>query len=247
MNRILSPRQIAFFNKYVSMQNVQYEHEASCWSLVNRDPVVGSFDLHNTWSDYDKYLFRDIEETHSKNCLDFGCGPGRNLVKYFNRFNQIDGVDIAKTNLEKASLWINESGFDSSHVNLYLTGGYDLSNIPDASYDVIMSTICMQHICVYDIRFNFFSEFFRILRPKGYITIQMGFGPETYTKRSVPYYADFFDASGTNGQCDTRVEHPSQLKDDLECLGFRNFKYYLADTGPGDGHLQWIFFNAQKV
>lgn len=30
------------------------------------------------------------------NVLDFGCGPGRNIVKYNKRFNRIDGVDIAK-------------------------------------------------------------------------------------------------------------------------------------------------------
>ena len=45
-------------NTYVSMQSNHYENAASSWDLNNRDPVVGSFDQHNNWSDYDEYLFK---------------------------------------------------------------------------------------------------------------------------------------------------------------------------------------------
>jgi hypothetical protein len=46
---------------------------------------------------------------------------------------------------------------------------------------------------------------------------------------------------------DTRVESPDELKNDLEQIGFNNFKYYITETGPGDGHPNWIFFNAKKI
>jgi ubiquinone/menaquinone biosynthesis C-methylase UbiE len=90
------------------------------------------------------------------------------------------------------------------------------------------------------------KEFYRILKPKGVITMQMGFGPETPTKESVSYNSNHYDAPGTNGQMDTRVESPDELKNDLEQIGFNNFKYYITETGPGDGHPNWIFFNAKK-
>jgi len=61
-------------NKYTVMQQTQYDLEASKWTLDNRDAVVGAFDEHNSWKDYDNYLFKDIN-TKNKIALDFGCGP----------------------------------------------------------------------------------------------------------------------------------------------------------------------------
>ena len=29
-------------------------------------------------------------------------------------------------------------------------------------------------------------------------------------------------------------------------IGFENFNYYIRPVGPGDGHPNWIFFNATK-
>ena len=92
-------------NTYVSMQSNHYENAASSWDLNNRDPVVGSFDQHNNWSDYDEYLFKHCINFDS--CLDFGCGPGRNIVKYNNRFKIFDGIDISQINLENAIKWLD--------------------------------------------------------------------------------------------------------------------------------------------
>ena len=75
-------------NKYSERQKSYYEGDATNWSIDNRDPVVGGFDLHNNWEDYDTYLFKDIIKLKSKIGLDFGCGPGRNLVRYSKQFKQ---------------------------------------------------------------------------------------------------------------------------------------------------------------
>jgi len=233
-------------NKYTEMQARQYETWASSWSIDNRDPVVGGFDLHNVWQDYDDYLFKDINKTESKVCIDFGCGPGRNLVKFGDRFKELHGVDISKTNLDNAKIWIEHNGRNISNHKLFLTNGTDLSGIESSTYDVVMSTICFQHICVYDIRYEFLKEFHRILKKGGTLTMQMGFGPKVETKSSVGYYENNIDAEGTNGQMDTRVEDPSELQTDLEKIGFHKFNYYIRPVGPGDGHPNWIFFNATK-
>lgn len=47
-------------NKYTVMQQSQYERHANEWSLQNRDPVVGLFDQHNAWKDYDDFLFKGV-------------------------------------------------------------------------------------------------------------------------------------------------------------------------------------------
>jgi len=233
-------------NTYSEMQKAQYENEASKWNINDKNPVVGGFDLHNDWEDYNTYLFKDITNLESKIGLDFGCGPGRNLVKYDKHFKELHGVDIAQNNLDNAIIWLNHNECDINNHKLYLCNGIDLDKIPSSTYDVIMSTICFQHIRVYDIRYNLLKEFYRVLKPKGVITMQMGFGPETLIKKSVPYHTNYYDAPGTNGQIDTRVESPDELKNDLEQIGFTNFKYYITSTGPGDGHPNWIFFNARK-
>ena len=233
-------------NKYTYMQKSQYEIDASHWSAENRDPVVGGFDLHNNWTDYEEFLFKDIPNLETKIGIDFGCGPGRNLVQFGDKFKELHGVDIAQKNLDNAKIWIEHNQHDEKKHKLILTNGTDLSEINSSSYDVIMSTICFQHICVHDIRFKLLQEFARTLKKGGYLTMQMGFGPQVASKTSVGYYNNHYDAEGTNGQFDTRVENVSELESDLTKAGFTQIKTYIRPTGPGDAHPNWIFFNAVK-
>ena len=233
-------------NRYTDMQKSQYESDASYWSVENRDPVVGGFDLHNSWADYDEFLFKDVTNLEAKVGLDFGCGPGRNLVKFGKMFKELHGVDIAQKNLDNAKTWIKHNQYDQEKHKLILTNGVDLSNIKQEVYDVVMSTICFQHICVHDIRFGLLKEFARVLKKGGHLTMQMGFGPQVPTKNSVGYYENYYDAQGTNGQFDTRVESVSELGSDLTKTGFTQINTYIRPVGPGDGHPNWIFFNATK-
>jgi len=220
------------------MQKNYYENEATQWNLENRNPVVGSFDEHNTFEPYSN-LVRDL----SGLALDFGCGPGRNIVKYAKNFDRIDGVDIAQNNLNNAKMYIEHSGLEVP--NLYLCNGVDLSAIPDNTYDVVLSTICMQHICVHQIRYGYFQEFYRVLKPGGVISIQMGFGVPS--PATVGYYDNNWEARGTNRACDTSIEDPYQLQNDLQDIGFTNFTYTITETGPGDCHPNWIFFKSHKA
>lgn len=230
--------------KYAKMQKNQYDAEASTWSITNREPVVGSFDFHNNWKDYDDYLFKDVETT-GKVALDFGCGPGRNIVKFSTRFERIDGVDISNINLDNAKIWCETNNVTFTP-NLFMNNGLDLSCITtDNYYDVIFSTICMQHICVHETRFALIKDFYRLLKSGGSICIQMGYGKGH--ERSVDYYDNFYDAEYTNSGMDTRVDSPDQLKGDLEKIGFTNFQYDIRFRGPGDIHDNWIFFRATKI
>jgi ubiquinone/menaquinone biosynthesis C-methylase UbiE len=231
-------------NPYTKMQQDFYDNHAIKWDINNLDAVVGQFNLHNSWEDYGIYLFKDIENIESKVCLDFGCGPGRNIVKFYNKFKRIDGVDISSINIDNAKKWISHNNLSADAVNLYACNGIDLSQIPSEEYDVVMSTICLQHICVYEIRFNYLCEFYRILKPGGQITIQMGYGDTSVD--SVGYYENNYEAISTNRGCDTRVESPDEVKTDLFDIGFTNFNHYIRPTGPGDNHPNWIYFNAQK-
>lgn len=230
-------------NDYTRMQSAFYEDSASQWSPDNRDPVVGTFDAHNAWPDYE-YLWRDLGGELAKlTVLDFGCGPGRNIAKYGSRFARLDGVDISSRNLANARLWLHSSGYYRP-VYLMQCNGADLDVIADTCYDVVMSTICFQHICVHSLRLNYLREFFRILKPGGLLTMQMGFG--TPSPATVGYHEDHFAATSTNRGCDVAVASPDQLEQDLLAVGFRGFRHYIRPVGPGDIHPSWIFFSARK-
>jgi len=209
--------------------------------------VQGLMD-HNDHLDYEIYLWKDISDWKSKIVLDFGCGPGRNLIKYHDRFQQIDGVDIAQQNLEIAQRWIKGSGLDLRNFKLIKNNGIDLKEIEDESYDVVMSTICLQHISVYEIRFNLLKEFYRVLRPNGYITLQLLLSSDK--PGTVKYYDNHYDAQGTNGAADCVVENIEYVKDDLEKNGFGMFHSYVRPTaikGRPSMDNEWLFVNAQKV
>lgn len=228
-------------NKYSKMQQRQYNGDASVWSVDHRDPVVGSFDQHNIWEDYDNFLFKSVI-TQDKVALDFGCGPGRNIVKFSSIFQRIDGADISDINLSNAAIWCQHNNV--AVPNLYKNNGVDLSLVPTDTYDVVFSTICLQHICVHDIRFNLMKEFYRVLKSGGSVCLQMGFGrghPCT-----VGYLENYYDATSTNSGFDTRVDSPDELKTDLESIGFHSFDFDIRPTGPGDSHGNWIFFRAVK-
>ena len=141
-------------SKYLTMQKTFYDIVAQTWTTENRDPVVGSFDAHNKFQPYVEVLFREID-TELSVALEYGGGPGRNLVRYQGRFKRIDGTDISQHNLDKAVEWCNHNNV--SYGNLKVCDGKSIP-FDDDQYDVVFSVICLQHICVYDIRFAIFKE-----------------------------------------------------------------------------------------
>lgn len=227
-------------NRYTGMQAGLYESAASQWNLNARDYVVGSFEAHNNHPGY-AHLFEGFD-TKNMIALDFGCGPGRNLVKYANDFKQLDGCDIAQENLRKAIVWCEHNSVVSPA--LFKVNGISLDTVPDEAYDLVFSTITFQHIAVHEIRYAIMEDMLRVLRPGGWISIQMGYGPVKHD--AVDYEANYYDAGTTNGNMDVRVISPDQLEDDLKKMGFQNFGSVVDEVGPGNNHQAWIYFRAQK-
>ena len=229
-------------DQYLKMQRDQYEQDAGNWSLENRDPVVGTYDLHNKWADYDLLLFRGIN-TQELVALEYGCGPGRNLIKFSDKFKRIDGVDIAQTNLDNAKINLETNTIFNSE--LFLCDGKSIPCSSD-SYDVVFSVICLQHIACYDIRFSIFEDIKRVLKPGGYFCFQMGFGGKE-TQKFADYYDNVTDATRTNGGHDVSILHEEFLISDLITkLGFTDYTSVIAKTGPGDNHKNWIWVQVKK-
>ncbi len=227
-------------NKYTQMQLNLYNGLASQWSEENREPVVGSFDGHNNWNDYE-YLFQRLENQSELVGLDFACGPGRNIVKYNGRFKRLDGVDISPVNIGKAQTYTSNRGIETV---LYTSTGTDISIVQSNEYDFVMSTIALQHICVYDIRYSIMKDIHRVLKNGGMFTAQMGFGSPS--PQTVGYYENYYDAESSNRACDVCIETPEQLEKDLLEIGYKDFQYIIGPVGPGDIHPNWIYFSCKK-
>lgn len=238
-------------DEYIEMQTHFYEPLAEQWrpELPHRNHVVGWFEEHNAWPGYE-HLFAGID-TKDMIALDFGCGPGRGIVKYWNRFKRVDGTDLVQKNLDNAKWWMRYNRLDESSVNLYKCNGYNLENIPSDSYDFIFSMICFQHICSYEIRLSYLREFARVLKPGGYVAMQMGYG-KRLGSLTRDYKDNFFDSSFTNGDGngagDVSVTNLSDLESDLNSVGLSNFTYVIDEPflGEHDTHPKWIYFRAQK-
>ena len=216
-----------------------WEGQAALWSLERRDPVVGWYKNHNEDPNERAILFRKVALGEKLVALEFGCGPGRNMIKFKDDFARIDGADISKTILAKAPLNLEDAGVPIP--NLYLTNGHNFPEIKDSVYDVVFSIICMQHISCRDWRLELYREFVRILKPSGIFTFQMGYGPGH--PHSKDYFHNYQETDVRHN--DTRVESVAVLLTDLEEQGFIDCEVTL--TPPcNDHHPQWIWVSCKS-
>lgn len=228
------------------MQKSQYDNEAKTWTINNKNPVVGWYGDHESSPLYDTELFRGLKIDKTKDkALDFGCGPGRCIVRFNDMFSQIDGCDISQVNLDNALLNLEDAGIEYTG-NLFVNNGQDIP-ADDDTYNIVFSVICLQHIACHDIRMSIMKDVYRILTSGGTFSFQMGAGKRP---NSASYYSNEWDAKGTNGSRDVQVDvddndRPFQLVEDLEKLGFEDIQW--THTNPiQDLHDSWIWVQARK-
>ena len=227
----------AFYADLVARSNFQTE------AFTRNDSselVVGSY-VHHEGLDYERWLLSGVSIRPEARALEYGCGPGRMVLRLAPRFARIDGVDISPEVLDVARRRCAEL---PSPPCLFLTDGRHVPKETENGYDVAYSVICLQHICVYSVRLQILEGLFRALKPGGLLTFQMGYGPGH--AQMADYFEDFVDAPGTNGAADVGVLHPGEIAGDLARIGFTSTAYALIPTGPGDTHGAWIFVRALK-
>jgi SAM-dependent methyltransferase len=237
-------------NNYTKMQDDYYESTAE---LMHSAGGPGGHQQHDSNPDYWNTLLEPLKSMTGTDiwALDFGCGQGRNIKNMYKvngMLHRVDGVDIASSNLVKAhdfleSLKQSDPNFAGLNYYLYHNNGIDLGDIPDSQYDFIMSTIVFQHIAVHDIRYKLKEEIYRILKPGGLFSFQMGFGvghPD-----SCHYLDNSYTAGATNGMFDTRVDNEALLFNDLTKIGF-TIKNHKVSHPYYDRHPNWIYVLAEK-
>lgn len=226
--------------KYAEMQKQLYEAQAQFMRYGNH---LSHNNNPNYWSILLGDVFKHPESWVGKTALDFGCGCGRNVLNLFRiaGWGCVDGCDISQKNTEYAAEYVQTAGYFSS--NWYATDGITLQPVPSEKYDFVMSTIVLQHIPVYSTRFSLLSDIYRVLKPGGLFSFQMGFGSCKIPTSN--YYADMTDVTSTNGDADVSVLDPQTIVSDLEKIGYHDVSYTVTSSFE-DSHEAWIFVRCRK-
>lgn len=108
----------------------------------------------------------DAGPQRRERALDFGCGVGRLSQGLAAHFEQVEGIDIAGSMIERAR---SHNAFPDT-VTYTLNERSDLTVIPSDSVDLVLSIIVLQHMNN-DLKAAYLREFLRVLRPGGVLAV----------------------------------------------------------------------------
>lgn len=220
-------------NDYAKKQKEYYSTLTS--SDEDLKAVVGAFESHQKYP-YEKYLLENIRRTKSNlqisqmKALDFGCAGGRMILRMSKLLGRIN------------------------YPRLFVNSGDQLDNIEDDYYDLVYTTVAFHHIASYKVRQNLLKEFYRVLKNKGQISLQLLYSDDPTefwrTKGHISWLEEPIEFIGSNGACDVRItpKNIHEVKQTIEDIGFKNFKYELKEP-PYAGvkeQSHWIFLYAEK-
>jgi SAM-dependent methyltransferase len=100
--------------------------------------------------------------------LDFGCGVGRLTRALAGRFDEAVGVDISEEMVRLARQLNDDVPGSSFVVNVKP----DLSVFATSSFDLVYTTLVLQHLPRRELQRAYLSEFVRVLRPGGLAVFQ---------------------------------------------------------------------------
>jgi SAM-dependent methyltransferase len=112
--------------------------------------------------------------------LDFGCGVGRLTQALAERFDQVDGVDIAPSMLALAERH-NRHG---ARCRYHLNASDDLALFADGTFDLALSLLVLQHVENTYTR-RYLAELLRVLRPGGVLVVGLPSHPRPTLRGSL--------------------------------------------------------------
>lgn len=101
--------------------------------------------------------------------LDFGCGLGRLSRALAGEFDEVVGVDVSEEMVERA----RQLHEDRPSCRFLANPRPDLSLLPDAHFDMVLSLIALQHVSSRAAIRSYVREFVRVTAPGGVIAFQL--------------------------------------------------------------------------
>jgi SAM-dependent methyltransferase len=99
--------------------------------------------------------------------LEVGFGVGRNIVHLAKHFDRVDGVDVSATMVRLTRQHA------PANVAVHETSGVDLGLFGDATFDLVLSNLVLQHVADPRVVESYLQEFGRVLRPDGKAVVQL--------------------------------------------------------------------------
>lgn len=101
--------------------------------------------------------------------LDFGCGLGRVTGPLLDHFDRVVGVDISNRMIDEAC----RRNPDPARCEFLVNERGDLALFPPASFDLVYSTLVLQHLPGRHLITGYVREFIRTLAPGGLLVFQL--------------------------------------------------------------------------
>lgn len=132
--------------------------------------------------------------------LDYGCGPGRMVQRMSKFIHMCDGVDISTRLIEIAKK-------ETTSNSLFFVTKGDGCNTPFREhYNLVFSTLCLQHIPVRSLRKQIMHSCYEVLKRGGKAVFQMLFNFKgTIPPEHRDWFAEYTDAPATNSAHDVHI------------------------------------------
>lgn len=134
---------------------------------------MGIKDAYNSWAfqyDTNDNKTRDLEsialrntlkDIHFNNCLEVGCGTGKNTMWLIEKANHLMAVDLSEEMLRRAKEKVISNKIEFRQADITRPWSFG-----DTAYDLITFSLVMEHIADLD---QIFSEAAKLLQPNGYL------------------------------------------------------------------------------
>jgi SAM-dependent methyltransferase len=101
-------------------------------------------------------------------CVEVGCGPGRMTGALAGRFDRVVAVDVSPVMLERA-----RTSLEAANVEFRLVSGERLDGVEDATADVAVCYLVLQHLPRRRLVRAYLRELGRVLHPGGEAFVQL--------------------------------------------------------------------------
>jgi SAM-dependent methyltransferase len=108
------------------------------------------------------------EPVRRERAIDFGCGVGRLSRPLAERFRECVALDISE-GMVKLARELNE---DRPNCRFLVNASPDLGQLEPESFDLVYSSLVLQHMPSVEVVEAYVSEFLRVLRPGGLAVFQ---------------------------------------------------------------------------
>jgi ubiquinone/menaquinone biosynthesis C-methylase UbiE len=140
----------------------------STWDALASDPDAYVGDPARGREELDALFGRLGADPRGGTCIEVGCGPGRMTAGLAERFDRVLALDVSPAMLEQA-----RSAVADPHVEFRAISGERLDGVDDATADVLVCYLVLQHLPSREVVLSYITEFARVLKPDGEAFVQL--------------------------------------------------------------------------